>query len=899
MEKLARYKVKINRVGNLKKNLYTIIDQEKIMKKILIIFGILVLLFLIALTTIPLIFKSQLIELVKKEVNKNINATLNFEGIGLNLFQNFPNFTLNIKQLSLTNHAPFAGDTLAQIANFKTTLDLKSIIKGKTVRVVSILLDEPDINLYALNDSTVSWDIAIVPEKAEPVPETTQKKGNFAFMLQNYEIKNGRIRYRDKSSAMQVLVEKFNHQGSGDFTQDLFQLRTQTTIDELTVSMGKLNYLKVSTRLKADIDVDAREQKFTLRQNELQVNDLRLSFDGFIKVQEELIAAELAFKTDQNEFKDILSLVPAIYKKDFAGLKTAGQIAVQGEIRGIYKNEHYPAIGVQVTINNGMFQYPQLPSQISNLNILLDIANPGGSLDNTIIHLKKCQALVNKEPFKMMAMVKTPMSDPHITMTLEGNANLHDLQNLLPTSEGIELSGFVATDFFVQGNLSSIQENQYKKYQARGNVSIKNISYSDPAQLPVKVTIPQASLDFAPEKLNLSNFQVLLGKSDIRASGTLENVFPFVLKKETLKGTMAVNSTFFDLNPWMGDKKAEAESETALAVVEVPAGIDFTLNAAFKEILFGKLNISNMNGLMKLKDRKLHLMDMNLNLLNGSIIANGSYENPDPASAQSFFGLKIRKFSIPAAFDNFLTVQKLLPIAKSIQGDFNADLELMTRLDSTLTPVFNSLNSRGSVKLQNASIANFKPLDMAADILKIEKLRKLTLDNVDLSYKVQDGRFNLSPVNFRVENMEFMVMGSNGIDMSMDYTMKVKVPAQELTRETNARVNTIFNRKVDLLQDDQVVFDIFFRGQVDKPDVRVSGSDIVRGTATRLTDIAKKEIEQKKEILADTVKSEIDKQKQALEEIKKEAQQKAETEAEKLKKEAESQLKSLFKKRKK
>ena len=469
-----------------------------------------------------------------------------------------------------------------------------------------------------------------------------------------------------------------------------------------------------------------------------------------------------------------------------------------------------------------MFQYAQLPSQISNLNILLDINNAGGSLNNTIVHLKKCQAQINNEPFDMTLQVKTPVSDPYITMTVKGNVNLQDVQNLMPSTEETELTGSVTSDLFVEGNLSSIQKNEYKKYQARGSVSVKNINYSDPAMMPVKVTVQQANLGFTPERVNLNNFQAMLGKGDIRASGSLDNVFPYVLNNETLKGTMTVTSNFFDLNPWL-----EGESE-ALQVIEVPGGIDFTLNSSFKEVLFGKLKISNANGLVKLKDKKLLLMDLNLNLLNGSVVANGSYENPDPVSAHSFFGFKISNFSIGAAFENFLTVQKFIPIAKSIQGNFGANFELVTNLDSTLTPVFQSLNSRGSVMLQNATVANFKPLDMAADILKMEKLKKLALKNVDVTYKIRDGRFNLSPLNFKVENMEFMVMGSNGIDMSMDYTMKLKVPARDLTNETNARINNLFNRKVDLLQDDNVVFDVFFKGTVDKPDVKVSGSEIVK-----------------------------------------------------------------------
>ncbi|HEX9973689.1 MAG TPA: hypothetical protein VGD14_16570, partial [bacterium] len=665
------------------------------MKKFFTIFGILVLFLFIALITIPLIFKPQLVELVKKEANKNINATLNFEGIGLNLFQNFPNFTLNVKQLIVTNKAPFEGDTLVHISSFKTTLDLKSIIKRKAVRVVSILLDEPNIYLHALNDSTVNWDIAKPSAEKKPAT-TTEEKSNFAFMLQDYEIKNGTIRYRDESSGMQLLAENFNHKGSGDFTQDQFQLHTNTNIDKLTFGIGKLNYLnKVNTRLKADIDVDTKDQKFTLRQNELQINQLLLSFDGFIKMQQEEIITDLTFKTNQNEFKNILSLVPAIYKQNFADLKSAGQITLQGEIRGAYKNEHYPGFNLQMSINNGMFQYPQLPSQINNLNILLDIDNAGGSLDNTIIHLKKCQAQINKEPFDLMLLVKTPVSDPHITITVKGSANLQDVQNLMPSMAGTELTGSITSDLFVEGNLSNIQKNEYKKYQARGNISIKNINYSDPAAMPVKVTVQQANLTFTPERANLNSFQALLGKGDISASGSLDNIFSYILNNETLKGTMTVTSTFFDLNPWI-----EGESK-AFQVIEVPGRIDFTLNSTFTEVLFGKLKISNANGLVKLKDNKLHLMDLNLKLLNGSVLANGTYETPNPTSAHSFFGLKISDFSIAAAFENFLTVQKFVPIAKSVQGNFGANLELVSDLDSTLTPVDKSLNSRGSLLLQN------------------------------------------------------------------------------------------------------------------------------------------------------------------------------------------------------
>ena len=831
------------------------------MKKILIILGILVFLFFIGMIVVPIVFKPQLVKLVKKEANNNINATLDFKGIGVNLFENFPNLSLNIKHLTLINKSPFEGDTLVHISTLKSTLDLLSFIKNKTVRVVSIVLDEPQIHLTALKDGTVNWNIVKISEKQKPEP-VTQAKSNFNLMLQDYEIKDGTILYDDQSSGMQVIANHLDHRGSGDFTQDHFQLLTLTKINELSVGLAGINYLtKIKTQLKADVDVNAKDKKLTLKENELQLNQLILSFDGFVMMPGEETVTDLKFKTNQNDFKSILSLIPVIYKKNLADIKTSGQAAFQGYIKGAYIKDRYPAFHLQMSVNDGMFQYPQSPSQVNRINLDLVINNPGGILDNTLIDLKKCHAEINQESLDVTLQVKTPISNPYISTTVKGNINLHDIKNLIPLEKDVDLSGLVTSDLFIEGNLASIEKNQYDKFQARGNLSFKEINYSGSA-MPVKVAVQQANLVFIPEKVSLNNFQALLGKGDVRANGSLDNVLPFLLKGQTLKGNLTVNSNFFDLNPWL-----ESPSQQ-LTAIELPAGIDFTLNSTFKEVLFGKLKLTNVSGMLALKDKMLHLIDLNMNVLNGSVTANGTYSKLKDTPAHSFFGLKISNFSIGEAFQNFLTVQKFVPIAKSIQGNFGANLELVTDFDATLTPVFHSINSRGSLIIQKMSIENFKPLDVVADILKMEKLRKLAIENIEPSYTIRDGRLNLAPLNFKIENTEFLVAGSNGIDMSMDYLMKLKIPAKELNSQTNAVINNIFNKKLDILQENHVVLDVSFKGTIDKPDVNVSGRDILKGATGKLIDIAKQEILKQKVILPDTVRTEIDKQKLLLEQLK-------------------------------
>jgi hypothetical protein len=271
---------------------------------------------------------------------------------------------------------------------------------------------------------------------------------------------------------------------------------------------------------------------------------------------------------------------------------------------------------------------------------------------------------------------------------------------------------------------------------------------------------------------------------------------------------------------------------------------------------------------LALKDKMLHLIDLNMNIINGSLIANGTYCKLKDTPAHSFLGLKISNFSIREAFQNFSTIQKFAPIAKDIQGNFGANMELVTDLDSTLTPVLRTLTSRGSLMIQKALVENFKPLDVVANILKMEKLKKLVVENITPSYTIRDGRLNLAPLNFKIENTEYMVAGSNGIDLSMDYVMKMKIPAKELNSQTNAVISNIFNKKLALLQEDHVVLDVLFKGTIDKPDVTVSGKDILTGATNKLIDMAKQEILKQTITLPDTVQTEIEKRKLLLKQLK-------------------------------
>ena len=67
------------------------------MKKALKITGVTLVTFIALAFLIPVVFKKQVQAFVKREINKNLNATIDFSDVKLSLFRHFPKATITIK----------------------------------------------------------------------------------------------------------------------------------------------------------------------------------------------------------------------------------------------------------------------------------------------------------------------------------------------------------------------------------------------------------------------------------------------------------------------------------------------------------------------------------------------------------------------------------------------------------------------------------------------------------------------------------------------------------------------------------------------------------------------------------------------------------------------------------
>jgi hypothetical protein len=639
-----------------------------------------------------------------------------------------------------------------------------------------------------------------------------------AVSLRRFQISDAAVTFDSRQSRLKASLAGFNQSLSGDFSQRQVAVKTEAEADTVSVTFAGIPYLnRVKLGLTADVQADLAEKAYTLKATELRLNDLRLGVSGSAKSAGKRLGLDLAFNAPSTKFRDILSLVPAVYARDFDKVKTAGTIAVNGRVKGEYGEGAFPAFAINTKVDNGAFQYPDLPLPARDIFVDLALTNPGGSADSTVVKLDRFHLMLGRNPVDARLTLRTPISDPDVDARVKGKVDLADVRRTVKL-EGIDqLAGTIAADAAVRTRMSYVEKKQYDKVGASGSIDVASLTVKGKT-LPHPMSIQQASLRLAPEKAELRTFQGTIGSSDVQASGSIQNLLAFAMRDDTLRGIATVRSNRFNLDEWRS-------GEGDLQIIPVPPKIDFDLDATVGELTYDKLKMTNARGRVRVKDQRVTLEDFRMNTLGGEIGVTGFYETTNPAKPTFDVGLKMTKVGIPAAFQAFTTVQMLAPVAKYAVGTMNTDLRVNGALGKNMMPLLTGLTGGGTVQTSDLDLKNFPPLAKAVDLTKLQFLDNPGLNALRAAFQIHDGRLFVKPFDVKLGGTTVNVAGSNGLDQSLQYTLGLKLPRSMLGGGANQALAGLMSKAgqagVNLDAAAEIPLGIQLGGTVTNPSVKV------------------------------------------------------------------------------
>ncbi len=767
----------------------------KAFKKILKIGGITLIIIILLMIAVPFLFKNTIKEKAITAVNESINATASLEDISISLFRSFPKADIALTNFNIINKEPFAGDTLFSAKKMDLKLSIMDLISGN-YNILGFDLKDASVLIHFNKEGKGNYDIALPSETTET---QNAESSPFELKIQSYTVENLKFTFKDDDGNMLLIVDNINHQGKGNFANEILDLDTKSTAN-VSFSMDKSNFMnKVPISLDAVLGIDLNQQKYTFKENKAVINRLDLVFDGFIQLLDDGQRYDLTFKTPSSSFQNFLALIPEEYSKSIENVKTTGNFTVNGTVKGDMVGEKIPTFAIEMFSENASLKYPDLPKTVKNIDIDLKINNQTGILNDTKVNLNKFTMTIDEDRFSARANVSNVVENPFVDTELKGVINLKNLSQAYPVSLDKKLAGILRMDVSAQLDMNSVEKQLYQNIKSAGNASLQQFVYEG-EEFIKPFHIDEAGLNFSPSHIELTKFAAKTGDSDLNLQGRLDNLYGFFFKKEILKGIFNMKSNKLAVNDFMqpstDEKNAETEKKTAdtgsgdkssEGVLKVPAFLDCTFSASANTVVYDNLQLKNVSGTLIVRDEKVQLENLKTDLFGGVVTVGGSVSTKENIPTFDM-NLAMNKINIPEAFTQVDMLSKIAPIAKVVQGLMNTKINVNGKLTNDFTPDLNTISGDLLASLVDSKIkSEGSPLLSSLNSqFSGLNLSNLNLKDLTASVSFENGKVNIKPFTLKYKDVAIDVNGSHGFDQVMDYKLTFNVPPQMLGNEASS-----------------------------------------------------------------------------------------------------------------
>lgn len=814
------------------------------MKKALKIIGISILIIFFLLLAIPFAFQSQIKDMVKRFINENLNAQVEFSDVNLSLIRSFPQAHVEVEDLVITNFKPFEGETFVTAKNIAFTMSVNELFKTSSeepIVVNSITIDEALVTLKT--DALGNNNYDITKEDENTSAKTEESTSGFSFDIEDYKINNSVITYLDAISKTELYLTELNHSGHGTFSAENSVLDTETTTN-VSMSIDSTKYLSNnSITLDALIGLDLNNQKYTFKDNKAYINQLPLEFKGYVQLIENGQDIDITFENPESSFKDFLAVIPEAYSKNIEDVETTGDFIIKGIIKGKVTEETIPTLDIRITSNNASFKYPDLPKRVSNITIDTAIKNQTGNADDTYVDIKTLNFKVDDDVFKASAKIMNLTKNMFVNADIDGTLNLGNLTKAYPIDFDKELSGILKTNLNTKFDMNAIETNAFNRIKNNGSMSVIDFVFSS-QDIVNPIQISKADMTFKPGSVKLNSFDARTGTSDFTATGTIKNLLGFLLSDKKLQGNFNVNSNNFVLSDFMvedetaskSSNKTTSESES----LKIPDFLDCTINTNAKTVVYDDLTLNNVKGTLSIKDQEANLQNMTSNMFDGVLAIKGKVSTKTDTPVFNL-NLGADGFDISKSFKNLDLLQNLAPIAKALQGKLNTSINLQGTLDSEFSPNLNTVTGDAFAELLTTNIdpKQGSVLSKLEGALSFVDFSKLDLKDLKANLDFANGKVNVKPFNLKYEDIDIQVSGSHGFDKTLDYNAVFDVPAKYLGSDVNRLIGKINDNDTKNIT---IPVTANITGSYTNPNVKTDLSSGVSNLTKQLIEIEKQKL---------------------------------------------------------
>ena len=594
--------------------------------------------------SLPILFRKPLALRVINSIDIDIIEQVNFSSVDFSLFRSFPFLNVRFSNFTTLGSKALGNSELLRVKYIDIAVDIWSVIdNSRPIYIRSIRFYEPKLTILISSSGQKNYEVPLADEFIESRDRLSNDKVNFNLALQSIEIINGVLFLEDENAKVLIKADGISHKGSGDLSTSFYNLKTKTSASEVSMSIGSSQIMeKAKLSFDVDFNIDNINKIYIIKENDVKINQLSLQIKGLIKKNLSNYYYDLNLYAPDNEFSELVQLLPSLEKTSFSQLKQIkGDFNLGLNIQGPFQvsPRTYPSFNGFLQINNGSILDYFNDEGISDIQSFLSICNDSNDLKNLEIHIPKMDACVEGKDFKLALYLKNPFLDPYVNGFVQGELNLNSLQKYLPIFSGSDLKGLLTANLFMRGKMSDIDDKKYNNVRMDGELSLKEFKWDESNK---SVSIQTLKAILTPEGLRLPLIKGNINGNPLTISGNISNILAFFSPLKTLKGSFVISAEKTNIDQWMESGNSQQKNLTSKqnnhtkdiqkeTEIKSQTIIPYDLNINFKtsKLLYKGSSFDNFNFIGNYQMNTLSINNLQFRYRNINIRSKGNLLNLD------------------------------------------------------------------------------------------------------------------------------------------------------------------------------------------------------------------------------------------------------------------------------
>lgn len=756
--------------------------MKRLLRRLLIIFGIFLLLLVGILWITTSFFADRIGEQVVDQVNAQLKSELEIQGFELSFIRTFPNLGANLKGVTL---AGTDGEPLLQAEELSFRTGLLSLLSS-SIQLKSVLVRDGELNIKIDQRGNSNYDIF---QTSDEVPE--EESSSAKIDLQEALISHMRLRYIDQLEKQSLALHINEAKIGGQFGAANYQLSSEADIyiaalvseNETLISNEPLTYA-------AALDVNTETGQYQIDQLELQLGALPLTASGNVRMGEQDHFIDLDIRSEDAQLEDMVSLLPGSFKDNLSGIETSGEFTFTADIEGIYATGRQPKVEAELRFADGRLEGDRVKARVRDLGFVAYFTNgPSQSEATSKLVLENLRGEFEREPFAMDLTVEN-FDDPRIIFAADGTLAPGAIMGFIPDERITDGNGKVYLRHLqVSGRYKDMISNQRdSRARMSGEIYFENAGFTINGE---DVLLSEGRIQLDQNRLSVSGVKLEAPGTNIFFDGTASNILPVVFadsvnsQNARLQFEAQLQATELDIDQLLAlgapseevQEQAEAMGSTdSLAQAEVEKRafftqfLDGTFAADIQQFNYGEISGEDFKGNLQFEEGIMRI-DGETQAMNGEFVLEGEMNfNDAPSLTAKLTGNAIDIHEFFRQSENF--GQEFL-VADNLSGEVDTRIYLECFFDEQGNFLEDKLRVLAGLGIKDGVLQDFAMLEDFSSFVNIRDLREIRFTNLQNFFEIRNRKLYL-PVMFIQSNaLNMTISGEHSFDQDIAYYVKV------------------------------------------------------------------------------------------------------------------------------